>query len=245
MSQDQIRSPPKKAQTLRLQNGELDRLIGGFPIPSMNLLEGENDTGKSVFVQEVTWGAISAGLTVRYITTEMTVTSLVKQLEALSFNVRSSFIDGKLKITAFHAKGIDWDEQVASNYLSLMLNFVKKKGAADVIIFDSLTFIVTRSSERDLLSFLSDLRNYVDTKNKVIFITVHPYAFDSNLLVRIRSICDGHAIFRVKTMPSGEMARSLEVLKLRGATKAQNNTCAFKVEPGVGIRVLPFSQVKA
>jgi len=242
MSQAQ---PLKKTQLLRLQNGELDRIIGGFPIPSMNLLEGENDTGKSVFAQEVAWSALVSGLTVRYITTEMTISSLITQLEALSYNVRPYFIMGNLKITAFHAKGIDWDEQVASNYLSLMLNFVKKKGAADVIIFDSLTFIVTHSSERDLLSFLSDLRNYVDTKNKVIFITVHPYAFDSNLLIRIRSICDGHAIFRVKTMPSGEMARSIEVLKLRGATKAQNNTSAFKVEPGIGIRVLPFAQVKA
>ena len=235
----------KKLQVLRLDNGELDRIIGGFPIPSLNLLERENDTGKSVFAQEVAWSALNAGFTVRYITTEMTVISLVKQLEALSFNVRSQFILGSLRVTAFHSRGIDWDEQVASNYLSLMLNFIKKKGAADVIIFDSLTFIVTHSSEKDLLSFLSELRNYVDTKSRVIFITLHPYAFDSNLLVRIRSICDGHVMFRVKTMPSGEMARSLEVLKLRGATKAQNNTCAFKVEPNIGIRVLPFSQVKA
>jgi flagellar protein FlaH len=175
----------------------------------------------------------------------MTVVSLIKQLEALSFDVRSQFILGSFRVTAFHARGIDWDEQVASNYLGLMLNFIKKKGAADVIVIDSLTFIVTHSSEKDLLSFLSELRNYVDTKGRVIFITLHPYAFDSNLLVRIRSICDGHVMFRVKTMPSGEMARSLEVLKLRGATKAQNNTCAFKVEPNIGIRVLPFSQVKA
>ncbi|MBS7629715.1 flagellar accessory protein FlaH, partial [Candidatus Bathyarchaeota archaeon] len=155
MSQVQTQSSPRKTQILRLQNGELDRLIGGFPIPSMNLLEGENDTGKSVFAQEVAWGALVAGLTVRYITTEMTVTSLIKQLEALSFDVRSSFIINKLKITAFHARGIDWDEQVASNYLNLMLSFVKKKGAADIIIFDSLTFIVTHSSERDLPRFLS------------------------------------------------------------------------------------------
>ncbi|MGC8936338.1 MAG: ATPase domain-containing protein [Candidatus Methanomethylicaceae archaeon] len=238
-------TPIKKVKALRLLNGELERIIGGIPVPSMNLLEGENDTGKSAFVQEVAWSALNNGFTVRYITTEMTVTSLIKQLETLSFNVRSAFIEGQFKVTAFHSRGIDWDEDVAANYLSLMLNFIKKKGSAEVIIFDSLTFIVTHSSEKDLLSFLSELRNYVDINGRVIFITVHPFAFDSNLLVRIRSICDGHIIFRVKNMPSGEMARSLEVMKLRGAAKAQNNTCAFKVEPGLGIRVLPFAQVKA
>lgn len=240
-----LKEVKKKPQILNLENSELDRIIGGFPVPSMNLLEGENDTGKSVFAQEVTWSALMKGFIVRYITTEMTVSSLLKQLESLSFSVRSFFIRGQLNITAFHAKGINWDEHVASNYLMLMLNFIKRKGEADVTIFDSLTFIATHSSEKDLLSFLSELRNYVDSKNKIIFITIHPYAFDSNLLVRIRSICDGHVIFRVRTLPSGEMARSLEVLKLRGSPKVQNNTCAFKVESGVGIKVLPFSQVKA
>jgi len=235
----------KKPQVLNLENSELDRIIGGFPIPSMNLLEGENDTGKSVFAQEVAWSALIKGFSVRYITTEMTVPSLIKQFESLSFNIRPWFIKNSFRITAFHVKGINWDEQIASNYLRLMLNFIKRKGESDVIIFDSLTFIVTHSSEKDLLSFLSELRNYVDTKNKVIFITIHPYAFDSNLLIRIRSICDGHAIFKVKTLPSGEIARSFELLKLRGSSKVQNNTCVFTVESGIGIKVLPFSQVKA
>lgn len=235
----------KTQPMVRLGTGELDRLIGGIPMPSMNLIEGENDTGKSVFAQDVAWGALMSGFKVRYITTEMTVESLVSQMESLSFNATPFFIKGTFKITAFHAKGINWDESIASNYLSVMLNFIKKKGDADVVVFDSLTYIATHSSEKDLLNFLSELRNYVDQRTRIAFVTIHPFAFDSNLLIRIRSICDGHMVFKVKTLPSNETARTLEILKLRGAAKATNNLCTFKVEPGLGIRVLPFTQVKA
>ncbi|MEJ5292638.1 MAG: ATPase domain-containing protein [Candidatus Methanosuratincola sp.] len=235
----------QKQSMVRLGTGELDRLIGGIPMPSMNLIEGENDTGKSVFAQDVAWGALMSGFTVRYITTEMTVESLVSQMESLSFNASPFFIKGIFKITAFHAKGINWDESIASNYLTVMLNFIKKKGDANVVIFDSLTYIATHSSEKDLLNFLSELRNYVDQRGRIVFVTIHPFAFDSNLLIRIRSICDGHMVFKVKTLPSNETARTLEILKLRGAAKATNNLCTFKVEPGLGIRVLPFTQVKA
>jgi len=235
----------QKQSMVRLGTGELDRLIGGIPMPSMNLIEGENDTGKSVFAQDVAWGALMSGFTVRYVTTEMTVESLVSQMESLSFNASPFFIKGIFKITAFHAKGINWDESIASNYLTVMLNFIKKKGDASVVIFDSLTYIATHSSEKDLLNFLSELRNYVDQRGRIVFVTIHPFAFDSNLLIRIRSICDGHMVFKVKTLPSNETARTLEILKLRGAAKATNNLCTFKVEPGLGIRVLPFTQVKA
>lgn len=238
-------APSDQQSLIRMGTGELDRLLGGIPMPSMNLLEGENDTGKSVFAQDVAWGALTSGLTVRYVTTEMTVQSLVSQMESISFLAKPHFILGKFKITAFHAKGINWDEAIASNYLSVILNFIKKKGDANLVIFDSLTYIATHSSEKDLLNFLSELRNYVDQRGRCVFVTIHPFAFDNNLLIRIRSICDGHMVFKVKTLPSNETARTLEVLKLRGAAKATNNLCTFKVEPGIGIRVLPFTQVKA
>jgi len=235
----------KKPTTIKMGNGELERLIGGIPIPSMNLIEGENDTGKSVFVQDITWGALTSGFTVRYVTTEMTVNSLISQMESLSFYAMPSFINGNFRITAFHSKGINWDHEIASNYLTVMLNYIKKKGDADLIVFDSLTYIATHSSQEDLLNFLSELRNYVDQRKRVILINIHPFAFDANLLIRIRSICDGHVLFKVKTLPSNEMARSLEISKMRGATKSNNNISVFKVEPGIGIRVLPFTQVKA
>jgi flagellar protein FlaH len=175
----------------------------------------------------------------------MTLKGLVQQMDSLGEDIAPYFIKGLIKITPFHVKGINWDETVAENYLRVMLNFIKKRGQADLIIFDSLTYIATHTSQPSLLSFLSELRNYVDQKDKVIFVTIHPFAFENNLLIRIRSVCDGHFTFKIKTLPSNEMARSLEIMKLRGAAKAQNNASTFKVESGLGIRVLPFTAIKA
>lgn len=235
----------EKEKVISLHNAELDRIMGGIPIPSMNLIEGENDTGKSVFVQHLTWGALSAGYSVRYITTESTVKALIEQMESLALPVKSYFVKGLLKVTHLHVKGISWDKAVAKNYLLVVLNFIKKKGGADVIVIDSLTYIATHAMEEDLLSFLSELRNYVDNRGKVVVVTLHPFAFNNDLLIRIRSICDGHIVFSVKTTPSKEIIRGLEVKKLRGARKAIDNMAFFKVEPNFGIRILPFSAIKA
>ena len=232
-------------KVILLQNAEIDRIIGGIPIPSMNLLEGENDTGKSVFVQHLTWGALSAGCTVRYITTESTVKALIEQMESLALPVRSHFVKGLLRITDLHVKGVSWDKNIARNYLLVMMNFIKKKGDADVIIIDSLTYIATHATEEDLLNFLSELRNYVDSRKRVVVITLHPYAFSNDFLIRIRSICDGHIVFSVKTSPNKEIIRGLEVKKLKGAKKATDNMAFFKVEPNFGIKIMPFSAVKA
>ena len=95
------------------------------------------------------------------------------------------------------------------------------------------------------MSFLSELRNLADTKNIVIVITIHPYAFQSDLLIRIRSICDGHMLLSIKILPNKEIVRALEVAKLRGARKSTENVVFFKVDPAFGIKVIPVSQVKA
>lgn len=237
--------PGSRAKIIHLASLELDRLVGGIPFPSMNLLEGENDTGKSVLAQDIAWGAILSGFKVRYITTEMTPAALISQMESLSYHVYSAYVRGILRITALHVKGINWDEGIAQYYLAVLTNFIRNRGDSDVVIFDSLTYIATKSTPDDLLNFLSQLRNYVDARKNTVVVTIHPFAFDSNQLIRIRSICDGHVNFKIKTLPSNEIVRSLEILKLRGATKVSDNSASFKVEPDIGIKVLPFSSVRA
>jgi len=40
-------------------NVEIDkRLADGLPLESLTLIEGENDTGKSVITQQIIWGAM-------------------------------------------------------------------------------------------------------------------------------------------------------------------------------------------
>ena len=88
-------------------NEELDsRIGGGVPIPSLILIEGDHGTGKSVLVQQITYGALKAGLVVNYITTESTVKELLQQAKRLSFDMTDWFLMGKLRIYPIHMEGI-------------------------------------------------------------------------------------------------------------------------------------------
>ena len=115
----------KKA--LKTGNSELDRLIGGIPIPSMDLVEGVNDSGKSVFVQQLTYGALHQGFKVRYLTTENTIKSLISQMTSITLDITPFFISGKMNITPLHVKGLLWDDTTSMYHLTLLLNFLNEK----------------------------------------------------------------------------------------------------------------------
>ncbi len=223
---------------------ELDRVIGGIPVPSMNLIEGENASGKSVLAQHVAYGAVRAGMDVRYITTENTVRSLVEQMGDLGLDIWRYMLKGLFKVTAMQVKGIRWDRNIAKYYLNSLKFFISKRGAASLVVIDSLTYAITHAMEKDVLSFFSDLRNMVDKDGRTFVVTVHPSALTEDMLVRIRSVCDGNIRLRVQAVPGRGIIRVLEVCKLRGASNPSKGMAVFKVVPGFGMKVVPFSQVK-
>ena len=54
-------------------NMEIDRkLDGGILVGSLCLLEGANDSGKSIFMQQIMWGALNQDKKVLAVTTEKT-----------------------------------------------------------------------------------------------------------------------------------------------------------------------------
>ena len=71
-------------QIISTGNSELDKKIAdGLPMGSLTLIEGENDTGKSVLTQQIIWGATETG------------------------NVRRSVYYGKHQQELYQADGID------------------------------------------------------------------------------------------------------------------------------------------
>jgi len=74
-------------------------------------------------------------------------------------------------------------------------------------------------------------------------ITLHQYAFDEDTLLRIRSIADGHIKLKVETMGEKNV-NMMEVSKIRGASKASGNVVSFEVQPGYGMKIIPFSSAQ-
>ena len=80
-------------------NAELDKKIAdGLPLESLTLIEGENDTGKSVLTQQIIWGAMKQGFSVDLFTTESTTKSFLKQMESMSLDISDYFAWGYIKV---------------------------------------------------------------------------------------------------------------------------------------------------
>lgn len=221
-------------------NSEIDRKLGGgIPLNSLNLIEGDNDTGKSVLTQQIVWGGLNQELSMICYTTENTIKSFISQMESLSFAITDFFIVGRLKIFPIHMEGLKWKD--AKELLTLMLKSMEKS-KADVVIIDSLTVFVTHSNHNDVFDFFSGCKQLCDN-GKTILITAHRYAFDEETLVRIRSICDGHIELRMNEV-GDKLLRTIRVAKIRGAQRSTANIINFEVVPEFGLRIIPITMAK-
>ena len=234
----------ERRPVVRALNPELDRKIGELRCPFLCLIEGPNDSGKSVLAQQYTYGALNMGLRALYITTETGARSLLKSMEEITLLVRHHFLTGRLQIFELHVKNLEWDSELSARFLELILRTMHVRKKYNLYIIDSLTYLVTHARPEDILNFFTETRNIVDDEEKSVIITVHPYAFDQEMLIRMRSVCDVHFILSIKEI-GNRIIKILQVPKLKGAVKPSSITLSFDVDPAFGIRVLPFSQAKA
>jgi flagellar protein FlaH len=226
-------------QVISTGNSELDKKIAdGLPRGSLTLIEGANDTGKSVFTQQVIWGAMKQGLSVDLFTTENTSKSFIKQMESMSLDISDYFAWGFLKIFPLHVVGFEWTKEEMEGVLSRLINYIKNS-KSQVAIIDSLT-LFTEYAEMDMIfTFLTNCKSLCDY-GKTVLVTLHTYAFDEDTLVRIRSICDAHLDMK-KALVGDKYVMVLEVVKVRGAHKTTGNVVSFEVHPGYGMKVIPMS----
>ncbi len=220
-------------------NSELDKKIAdGIPLESLTLIEGDNDTGKSVLTQQIIWGAMKQGFSVDLFTTESTNKSFIKQMESMSLDVSEFFAWGYLKVFPLHVAGFEWKKEEMTNILAKLIAFIQAS-KAEVIVIDSLTLFTEYAETDSILTFFTNSKSLID-QGKTILITLHTYAFEEDTLVRIRSICDAHLIMK-KAMVGDKYVMVMEVFKVRGARKTTGNIVSFEVHPGYGMKIIPMS----
>ena len=223
-------------------NVELDKKIGGgIPEGSLTLVEGESDAGKSVLVQQLTWGGLQDNFRVIFYTTENTTRSLLKQMDDLGLSIEDHFLLGRISIYAVPQAFSD--EESRNIFNTLRMHIAAREHDVDLVIVDSLTTFVSHVTDQDTLTFFTLCKEFCDRDKTVIF-TMHTYALNEQMLIRLRSICDAH--FRLKVEEVGDrLVKSLEVSKIRGAEKRTGNVISFDVEPNLGMRIVPISKAKA
>jgi flagellar protein FlaH len=223
-------------------NDEIDKKLGeGIPLGSLVLIEGENDTGKSVLCQQMTYGGLNQLHRIAYYSTENTIKSMQAQMESLSLDISDFYAWGYFRIFPVHLEGVEWTSEQMKGTLHLLINHIRSVRER-VIVIDSLTMFTTYSDEDNILEFLTSLKNLCD-KGYTILITLHQHAFREDTLVRIRSACDCHLFLR-KEQLTDRYISVMEVLKIRGARKSTGNIVSFEVQPGFGLKIIPISQAK-
>ena len=223
-------------------NAEIDKkLADGLPLGSLILIEGQNDTGKSVLTQQLIWGSMYNNLRVDLFSTELTTKSFLTQMESMSLDISDFFAWGYIRLFHCHLAGFRWTAEAMNDILERIITHAKFSNA-DIIIIDSMTVFAEHTSEEAVLNFLTTARNICD-HGKTIILTMHSYAFNDGTLTRIRSICDAH-LFMMRKLMGDKYIMVLEVVKVRGARKTTGNLVSFEIHPGYGMKIIPISLAK-
>ena len=212
-------------------NSNLDfRLGGGIPRGSLTLIDGQSGAGKSVFTQQLTWGALKYGRRVVLYSNENTKESLLSQMDSLGMDVSDHFAQGKLQV--LDIPGSRLDEQTSPN-LDMLLRDIQRLRDCDLVVVDSLTGFLARPADEEVIPFLTRCKQFY-SQGKTIVTTIHSNVFSDSALGRMISICDVYLRLRIETA-GDRLVKRLEVNKVRGASKVTGRIIAFDVEPGVGI----------
>lgn len=228
--------------TILTGSTELDKKLGGgIPIGSLVLLEGQSDAGKSVLTQHFSHNSLVSKMSVACYTTENTVKSLMSQMNSLSLDVTDYFLCDRMRI--YPVEMTNEEEDAGEAFQILIEHFEDLPTRFQLVIVDSLTGMVAHAEDRGIIDFFASCKRLCDTGRTIIAI-VHSYAFNDQMLIRVRSLCDAHLVMKMDQM--GErLVKTMEVAKVRNADQSTGNIISFDVEPGIGMKIIPISKAKA
>ena len=231
----------KAGGVIETGNPELDKKLGGgIPIGSLIFIEGESDAGKSVFTQQLCWGSLRVGYRVTMMSTENAVKSMMRHTASLNLDITEYVLLGKLKI--FNLKAMRAQDG-ADHALAALLKAMERQWEQDLVVVDSITSFVAHSTPEQVIAFFEECKQFTD-QGMTVALVAHSYAFNDGMTVRISSMCDAHFKLTIQNM-GDKLIKSLEVAKVRGASMSTGNIVAFDIEPGVGMRIIPFTKARA
>ena len=217
------------------------KLGSGIPLGSLTLVEGAMLAGKSVLCQHLVHGSLMDRHGVAYFTSEYTPNSLLKQMESIGLDVSKAVGDGEFDIYAVQEPIPDEDCGPLLAALARDVERVPKK--YDLIIIDTITQLAIYSQGTAIVGFFSSLRRLC-SRGKAVIVVVHSYAFDDRMLVRVRDLCDTHLKMGTGKIRSKVLFMT-KLIKANNVKLDRDNLISFEVEPGAGIRIIPYTQAKA
>jgi flagellar protein FlaH len=221
-------------------SAEIDnKMGGGIPIGSMTLIEGDSHAGKSVLSQQMIWGSLHDQFRTSVFTAENTVKSLVRQMQSLDLDVMGYFLMRRLRVFPMEVA------RAKGNVLDRLLGAVRQEAllGSDIVFIDALTPCIFAVAQEDVLAFFEGCKRLCSDGTTILAV-IHSHAVSNELLVRITSLCDAH--LRLRTEQAGDkLVKTMEVSKVKGASRNTGSIVSFEVEPGLGMRIIPISKAQA
>lgn len=203
---------------------------------SLTLIEGHSHAGKSVLTQQMIWGSLRDGFQLSLFTTENTVKSLINQMQSLNIDVLHFLLLRKLRVYPMEVA------RLRDEALSVLLEAIQAERERDIVVVDALTPCIVHTPIEDVLGFFEDCKRLCSSGMTIVNV-FHSYAASQDLLVRIQSLCDAH--LRLRTEEVGDrLVKTMEVAKVRGASKTTGNIVSFEIEPGWGMRIIPLNRAQ-
>jgi flagellar protein FlaH len=227
----------QKKKVISTGNLEIDtKMGGGVPIGSLTLIDGHSHSGKSVLSQQMIWGSLNDGFRLSLFTTENTVKSLITQMQSLNLEISDFLLLRKLKVYPMEVA------QLKDKAIRILLQALKKEEDSDMVFVDALTPCIGSDAVEETLSYFEECKRLCSGGVTIVTI-IHSHAVSKDLLVRIQSLCDAH--IRLRTEEVGErLVKTMEVAKVRGASKSTGNIVSFEIEPGWGMKIIPISKAR-
>ena len=239
-----IEEPEEQEERQRLITlGVMDidkRIGGGLPADSLTLVEGDPDAGKSIVVQQLTFGALKEGFKTSLFLSESSSRGFLDQMDSLGMSSTDYYLIGRLSI---YQKNLRVEREKADRILQKLLRHIEDSDKRDLFIMDSITPLLFQFDERYVLSFLASCKDLTEL-GRTIIVTLHSYAISETLRFRAGSIVDAHLRLRIEDLGQ-RLVRTLEVTKIRGAAKTADNSVSFTVQPGMGLKSVPISKTRA
>jgi flagellar protein FlaH len=225
-------------------NEEIDRQFGGgIPSPSLVLIEGEHGTGKSAISAQITHGLIQSRKTLLCVI-ENTVNEYIQKMKSITFNFTRPFVRNQLIFVPMYVKNAKWSDKNTNRILSEIKEYILKKiDSVDGIIIDSISPMVTNSSDETILNFLSFCKEAV-AKGKTIIITSHSSDFSKSINTALVGAADVY--LKLGTVFVGDKeVKTLKIIKLLGAKDSPEAGFAYEVDMIFGIKIVPVSMANA
>ncbi|RLF85270.1 flagellar accessory protein FlaH [Thermococci archaeon] len=219
---------------IQIPNDELHRRLGGgIPSGSIILIEGDRGTGKSIFSQRLTYGFLKNGISVSYVSTQLTTPEFINQMESLGYSVISYLIKRKLFFVSLYPllSAVSKRERFLTRFLS-----EERLWEKDVVVIDSLPPILPpKIGENELRQFIEHLKK-LSALNKVVIMTVSPNSIDSETLSVIEEVSTMVIRLQVKVF-GGDLKNSATIIKYNNAMGIFQKIIPFRVEPKAGFIV--------